>query len=53
MPKSKWIPGQGFHLVQPTGPIDHEANRKRMDQVEIKLQEAEERFGLNRKEQSA
>lgn len=49
----QWIKGQGFYYVQSTGPIDTVANRKRLDQVEIKLLEAEERFGLNRKEQSA
>jgi len=42
---AKWIPGQGFYLVQPTGPIDHEANQKRMDLLEERLQEAEKRQG--------
>ena len=46
MPKSKWIPGQGFHFVQPNGPIDHEANQKRMDILEERLQAAEIRFGM-------
>lgn len=41
----KWIKGQGFYYVQPTGPIDHEANRKRMDILEERLQAAEIRFG--------
>lgn len=43
---SKWIPGQGFHLVQSTGPIDHVANKKRMDLLEERLQAAEIRFGI-------
>lgn len=43
---SKWTPGQGFHLVQSNGPIDHEANRKRMDILEQRLQAAEIRFGM-------
>lgn len=42
----KWIPGQGCHLVQSTGPIDHEANRKRMDLLEERLQAAEIRHGM-------
>lgn len=42
----KWIPGQGFHLVQSTGPIDHEENRKRMEQVIRNLEEAEIRLGM-------
>ena len=46
MPKTKWIPGPGFHLVQSTGPIDHEANQKQMDLLEERLQAAEIRFGL-------
>lgn len=46
MPKTKWILGQGFHLVQSTGPIDHEANQKRMDILEERLQAAEIRFGI-------
>lgn len=41
----KWIPGQGFHLVQSTGPIDHEANQKRMDLLEERLQAAEKTIG--------
>lgn len=50
---ANWIKGEGFYYIQPTGPIDTEANRKRLDQVEIKLQEAEERFGFVSKVQSA
>ncbi|WP_166462355.1 hypothetical protein [Psychrobacillus vulpis] len=49
----KWIPGQGFYYVQPSGPIDHEENRKRLIEVELKLQEAEVKFGFIRREQSA
>lgn len=40
----EWLKGQGFYYVQPSGPIDHEANRKRMELVEMKLQEAEKRM---------
>jgi len=49
---AKWIPGQGFHLVQSTEPINETENKKRMDLLEARLQEAEIRFGI-RKEQSA
>ncbi|WP_186321428.1 hypothetical protein [Bacillus sp. FJAT-22090] len=48
----EWIKGQGFYYVQPSGPIDHEANRKQMEQVERNLEEAEIRLGI-RKELSA
>jgi hypothetical protein len=48
----KWIPGQGFFLVQPTGPIDEAENQKQMDLLERRLQAAELRFGI-RKELSA
>ncbi|WP_156350719.1 hypothetical protein [Psychrobacillus sp. FJAT-21963] len=41
---ANWIPGQGFYFVQPSGPIDHEANRKRMELIEKKLQEAKKRL---------
>lgn len=42
---AKWIPGQGFYLVQPTGPIDHKGNIKRMDLLEERLQAAEKQQG--------
>ena len=48
---ANWIPGQGFHLVQSSGPINETENKKRMDLLEVRLQEAEIRFGI-RKEQS-
>lgn len=48
----KWIKGQGFYYVQSTGPIDHEANQKRMDLLEQRLQAAESRIKM-RKERSA
>ncbi len=41
---SKWIKGQGFYYVQSTGPIDEEANKKRMDLLEQRLQAAELRI---------
>lgn len=44
--KSRWIPGQGFYYVQSTGPIDHEANQKRMDFLEQCLQAAELRIKM-------
>ncbi|MEK3955396.1 pilus assembly protein PilO [Psychrobacillus sp. FSL K6-1464] len=47
-----WIPGKGFYLVQPTGPINEVVNKKRMDLLESRLQEAEIRLGI-REEQSA
>lgn len=49
----EWIKGAGFYYVQPSGPIDHEAIRKSMEQVELNLQEAEARLGFIRKEKSA
>lgn len=49
---ANWIPGQGFHLVQSSGPINEIENKKRMDLLEARLLEAELRLGI-RKEQSA
>lgn len=49
---ANWIPGQGFHLVQSSGSINETENKKRMDLLEARLQEAEIRFGI-RKDQSA
>ncbi len=43
----KWIPGQGFHLVQPsTKEIDHAQNKKNSEILELRLQEAEIRLGI-------
>lgn len=50
---TQWIKGQGFYYVQPSGPIDTDANRKRLEEVELKLQEAEARLGLIVKMKSA
>lgn len=49
---ANWIPGQGFFLVQASGPVNALENKKRMDLLETRLQEAEIRFGI-REEQSA
>lgn len=40
----KWIQGQGFYYVQSTGPIDEVENKKRMDELEARLQKAEKRI---------
>lgn len=48
----KWIPGQGFYYVQPSGPIDEAENERQMDLVKQKLYEAEIKFGM-RREKSA
>lgn len=40
----EWIQGQGFYYVQSTGPIDEVENKKRMDELEARLQNAEERI---------
>ncbi|PZX07930.1 hypothetical protein C7437_1011052 [Psychrobacillus insolitus] len=40
---SKWVPGQGFFLVQHSGPIDRAQNRKNLETLEIRLQEAEKK----------
>lgn len=39
---SKWIPGQGFWLVQATGPIDEVSNKHRMDELEERLTKREQ-----------
>lgn len=44
----EWIPGQGFFLVQLTGPIDEVENQKQMDLLEQRLQVAELRFGIQK-----
>ena len=38
----KWLPGQGFWLVQSTGPIDEFANKQRMDLLEKRLIQREQ-----------
>jgi hypothetical protein len=48
----KWIPGQGFFLVQHVGPINQKQNRKNLEILELRLKEAENRHGI-RKELSA
>lgn len=40
----EWIPGQGFYYVQPNSPIDEVENKKRMDELEVRLQKAEKRI---------
>ena len=37
-----WVPVQGFWLVQANGPIDEAANRKRMDELEVRLSQREQ-----------
>ena len=49
---SKWISGAGFYYVQPTDPINAAENKKQMELLEERLQNAERRLG-NRKEQTA
>ena len=39
---SKWIPGQGFWLVQSTGPIDNVAIKQRMELLEERLTQREQ-----------
>lgn len=34
---AKWIPGQGYWLIQSTGPIDEAANKQRMNELEERL----------------
>lgn len=43
---SKWIPGQGFYLVQPSKAIDHIQNKKNLEILELRLQAAERRLGI-------
>ncbi|UAW07754.1 hypothetical protein PVJ1_00020 [Psychrobacillus phage PVJ1] len=42
----KWIPGQGFYLVQPSEPFDEEKEQREMDKLIAKLEEAEKRLGV-------
>ena len=47
---SKWIPGQGFWLVQSNGPINEVANKQRMDELEERLTKREQEIkgvGIN------
>lgn len=39
---SKWIPGQGFWLVQSTGPINNVAIKQRMELLEERLTQREQ-----------
>lgn len=41
---ANWIPGQGFYLVQHSGPYDKAKLKREMDELEIKLQQAEKRM---------
>jgi len=41
---ANWIPGSGFYIVQPSGPIDEIENEKHLEEVKRKLEEAERRF---------
>lgn len=41
---TNWIPGTGFYVVQPSGPIDEEENTKRLQEVKRKLEEAKKTF---------
>lgn len=41
---AKWIPGQGFYLVQHSGPYDKEKLEREMEELELKLQQAEKRM---------
>lgn len=41
---AKWIPGQGFHLVQPSEPYDKAKLQREMDELEAKLQAAEKQL---------
>lgn len=42
----KWIRGQGFYYVQPSKPIDHIQNKKDLEILELRLQTAERKLGI-------
>lgn len=41
---TNWIPGTGFYIVQPSGPIDEKEYTKRLEEVKRKVEQAERRF---------
>ncbi|MFJ8065213.1 hypothetical protein ACIQYS_11335 [Psychrobacillus sp. NPDC096426] len=41
---ANWIPGPGFYVVQPSGPINEIENERRIEDLKCKLKEAERHF---------
>ncbi|SES34605.1 hypothetical protein [Psychrobacillus sp. OK032] len=41
---TNWIPGAGFYVVQPSGPINEIENEQILEEVKRKLDEAKEAF---------
>ncbi|MFJ5771596.1 hypothetical protein [Psychrobacillus sp. NPDC093180] len=43
---ANWIPGPGYYIVQPVGPINKEGNERILEEVKRKLEEAEKLFAI-------